>query len=124
AGGTMSINRAITPPRVFQRAKGAYLWDVDGRQYIDYHAGFAPYLFGHGDEEIDEAVIAAIRSGASLIGAGTMPWEAEVAQLLCEVVPGLEQIQLTSSGSEAVCYALRLARAATSRDVVVVMQGG
>lgn len=124
AGGTMSINRAINPPRVFQRARGAYLWDVDGRQYIDYHAGFAPYLFGHGDDEIDEAVIAAIRSGASLIGAGTMPWEAEVAELLCDAVPGLEQIQLTSSGSEAVSYALRLARAATSRDVVVVMQGG
>lgn len=124
AGGTMSVNRAITPSRVFERAKGAYLWDVNGRQYIDYHAGFAPYLFGHGDDEIDEAVIAAIRSGASLIGAGTMPWEAEVAELLCEVVPGLEQVQLTNSGSEAVAYALRLARAATGRDVVVVMQGG
>ena len=124
AGGTMSINRSLTPPRVFERAKGAYLWDADGRQYIDYHAGFAPYLFGHGDEEIDEAVIAAIRSGASLIGAGTMPWEAEVAELLCEVIPSVDQIQLTNSGSEAVSYALRLARAFTGRDTVVVMQGG
>lgn len=124
AGGTMSINRAITPARTFVRARGAHLWDSAGRKYIDYHAGFAPYLFGHGDPEIDDAVIATIKSGASLIGAGTMPWEAEIAELLCEAVPGLEQIQLTNTGSEAVSYALRLARAATGRDVVVVMQGG
>ncbi len=124
AGGTMSVNRAITPARTFVRAKGAYLWDSEGRQYIDYHAGFAPYLFGHGDDEIDGAVIEAIRSGESLIGAGTAPWEAEIAEILCNAVPGLEQLQLTSSGSEAVSYALRLARAHTGRDVTVVMQGG
>ncbi|WP_210256033.1 aspartate aminotransferase family protein [Chelativorans sp. Marseille-P2723] len=124
AGGTMSTNRAITPPRVFVRAMGAYLWDAEGKKYIDYHAGFAPYLFGHGDPEVDEAVVKAIRSGASLIGAGTTPWEAEISELLCDAVPGLEQIQLTNSGSEAVSYALRLARAATGRDVVVLMQGG
>ncbi|TGT71943.1 MULTISPECIES: aspartate aminotransferase family protein [unclassified Mesorhizobium] len=124
AGGTMSLNRAINPSKLFVRAKGAYLYDVHGREYIDYHAGFAPYLFGHGDAEVDEAVIGAIRSGASLIGAGTMPWEAEIAELLVECVPGLEQLQLTSTGSEAVGYALRLARAHTGRDVVVVMQGG
>jgi len=123
-GGTMSINRAINPSRLFVRAQGAYLWDDAGRRYIDYHAGFAPYLFGHADREVDEAVIAAIRSGASLIGAGTMPWEAEIAQMLVEAVPALEQIQLTSTGSEAVSYALRLARAHTGRDTVVVMQGG
>jgi glutamate-1-semialdehyde 2,1-aminomutase len=124
AGGTMSINRAINPAKLFVRAKGAYLYDADGKQYIDYHAGFAPYLLGHGDEEIDEAVIAAIRSGASLIGAGTMPWEAEISEMLVEAVPGIEQLQLTSTGSEAVGYALRLARAHTGRNVVVVMQGG
>lgn len=124
AGGTMSINRAINPPKLFVRADGAYLWDADGRRYIDYHAGFAPYLFGHRDREIDAAVIAAIESGASLIGAGTMPWEAELAELLVDAVPALEQIQLTSTGSEAVSYALRLARAYTGRDTVVVMQGG
>lgn len=124
AGGTMSLNRAIDPARLFVRARGAYLYDADGKQYIDYHAGFAPYLFGHGDPEIDEAVIEMIRSGASLIGAGTMPWEAEIAELLVDSVPGIKQLQLTSTGSEAVGYALRLARAHTGRDVVVVMEGG
>ncbi|WP_417310702.1 aspartate aminotransferase family protein [Devosia sp.] len=124
AGGTMSINRAITPPKLFVRAEGAYLWDDSGRRYFDYHAGFAPYLFGHADKEVDDAVIAAIRSGASLIGAGTMPWEADLAEMLVEAVPGIEQLQLTSTGSEAVSYALRLARAHTGRDKVVIMQGG
>ena len=66
AGGTMSLNRAINPSKLFVRANGAYLYDADGKEYIDYHAGFAPYLFGHGDTEVDEAVIEAIRSGASL----------------------------------------------------------
>lgn len=120
----MSINRAINPAKLFVRADGAYLWDADGRRYIDYHAGFAPYLFGHRDREIDAAVIAAIGSGASLIGAGTMPWEAELAELLVDAVPALDQVQLTSTGSEAVSYALRLARAYTGRDNIVVMQGG
>lgn len=124
AGGTMSINRAITPERVFVKAQGAHLWDSDGKRYIDYHAGFAPYLFGHGDTEVDEAVIAAIRSGASLIGAGTTPWEAEISEMLADAVPAIEQLQLTSTGSEAVSYALRLARAHTGRDKVIVMQGG
>jgi len=124
AGGVMSLNRIIDPMRVFVRAKGAYLWDHEGRRYIDYHAAFAPYLLGHGDEDVDGAVVDAIRSGASLIGAGTTPWEGEIAELLVDCVPGLEQVQLTNSGSEAVAYALRLARAATGRDAVLVMQGG
>lgn len=123
-GGVMSVNRAIDPMRVFVRAKGAYLWDHEGKRYIDYHAAFAPYLLGHGDEEVDAAVIECVRSGASLMGAGTTPWEGEVAEMLVECVPGLEQVQLTNSGSEAVVYALRLARAATGRDNVLIMQGG
>ena len=123
-GGVMSLNRVMDPMRVFVRAKGAYLWDHEGRRYIDYHAAFAPYLLGHGDEDVDEAVVETIRSGASLMGAGTTPWEGEIAELLVECVPGLEQLQLTNSGSEAAAFALRLARAATGRDNVVLMQGG
>ena len=124
AGGVMSLNRAIEPMRVFVRAKGACLWDHEGNRYIDYHAAFAPYLLGHGDEDVDNAVIECVRSGASLIGAGTTPWEGEVAEMLVECVPGLEQVQLTNSGSEAVVYALRLARAATGREKILLMQGG
>ena len=123
-GGVMSLNRVMDPMRVFVRAKGAYMWDHEDRRYIDYHAAFAPYLLGHGDEDIDNAVVETIRSGASLMGAGTTPWEGEIAELLVDCVPGLDQVQLTNSGSEAAAFALRLARAATGRDTVLLMQGG
>ncbi len=85
-GGVVSLNRTIDPMRVFVRAKGAYLWDSDGKQYIDYHAAFSPYLLGHSDTDVDEAVIRAIREERSLMGAGTTPWEGELAELLVEPV--------------------------------------
>ena len=124
AGGVMSLNRSIDPMITFVRAKGAYMWDSTGKKYIDYHAAFAPYLLGHGDEDVDAAVIESIKKGESLMGAGTTPWEQEVADLIVDSVPGLEQVQLTGSGSEAVGYAVRLARAATGRESVLLMQGG
>ncbi len=124
AGGVMSLNRMIDPMRVFVRASGAYMWDDAGKQYIDYHAAFAPYLLGHGDEDVNQAVIDSIRRDESLMGAGTTPWEREIANLLVESVPYLEQVQLTNSGTEAVAFAIRLARAATQRNDIVFMQGG
>ena len=124
AGGVMSLNRAIDPIRTFTRAKGAYLFDHTNKRYIDYHAAFGPYLLGHGDEDVDGAVKQMIDSGASLIGAGITPWEGEIAELIVECVPGLDQIQLTNSGTEAVMYALRLARVATGREDVLILQGG
>ena len=124
AGGVMSLNRAIDPMRVFVRAKGAYMWDHTGKKYIDYHAAFAPYLLGHGDDDIDQAVLESIKRGESLMGAGTTPWERTVADLLVESVPYLDQVQLTSSGTEAVAFALRIARASTGRDDIAFMQGG
>ena len=123
-GGVMSLNRSIDPMRVFVRAKGAYLWDQEGQRYIDYHAAFAPYLLGHCDEDVDGAVVQSINSGVSLFGAGTAPWEGEIAERIVACVPGLEQVQLTNSGTEAVIHAIRLARAATGRDAVLLMQGG
>ena len=124
AGGVMSLNRVIDPMRTFTRATGAYIFDDQDKRYIDYHAAFSPYLLGHGDENVDDAVRNAIDRGASLIGAGTTPWESEVSELIVDCVPGLEQIQLTNTGTEAVMYALRLARAATGRDNVLIVQGG
>lgn len=123
-GGLYSLNRHIEPVRVFTKAKGAYLWDVDGNRYTDYHAAFAPYFLGHGDDDVDGAVIDVIRSGASLFGAGTTPWEGELAELIVASVPTLEQVQVTNTGSEATAYAIRLARAHTGRDGVLLMQGG
>ena len=123
-GGVMSLNRVIDPMRVFPRAKGAYMWDHEGRRYIDYHAAFAPHMLGHGDPDVDGAVIETIRSDASLMGAGTTPWEGELAALFTECVPTVDQIQLTNSGSEANYFAIRGARAMTGRDGVLLMQGG
>ena len=96
----------------------------NNKRYNDYHAAFSPYLLGHGDEDVDNAVKQMIDSGASLIGAGMTPWEGEIAELLVNFVPGLEKIQLTGSGTEAVMHAIRLARAASGREDVLIMQGG
>lgn len=124
AGGLFSLNRRTDPMVVFERAKGSRLWDVEGREYLDYHAAFAPYFLGHADPDVDGAVIAAIQRGNSLFGAGTTPWEGELAQALAECVPSLERVQVTNTGSEATSYAIRLSRAATQRDGILLMQGG
>lgn len=123
-GGLMSLNRRTDPIRVFERARGAFLWDIEGRRYIDYHAAFSPHLLGHNHEEVDQAVIQSIRDGRSLFGAGAAIWESELARLIVEAAPSVEQVQVVNTGSEATYYALRLARAITGRDAVLVMQGG
>ncbi len=123
-GGAMSLNRVISPMRRFVRAEGAYMWDDQGRRYIDYHAAFGPYLLGHNDPDVEKAVVSAIMDRQSLMGAGTTPWEGEIARLLVESVPSMEQVQITNTGSEADAYAIRLARAATGRERILVMQGG
>jgi len=124
AGGLFSLNRRTDPMIVFERAEGAHLWDVEGRRFIDYHAAFSPYFLGHGDPDVDGAVIDAIQRKTSLVGAGTTPWEGELAELLTEAVPSLEKVQVTNTGSEATSYAIRLARAATGRDAILLIQGG
>ena len=123
-GGVVSLNRLIEPMRVFVKARGAYLWDADGNKYIDYHAAFSPHLLGHGDPDVTEAVKNALEQGQSLMGAGTTPWEGELAELLVEAVPGLEMVQITNTGSEATYAAIRLARSVTDRDGVLLMEGG
>lgn len=122
-GGTVSLNRKVTPEIAFVRGCGAYLFDADGNRYIDYHAGFAPYLLGHADPDVEQAVAQAIQEGWTLAGTGTTPWEGRAAELICQCVPNLEKVQFTTTGSEATYHALRLSRAYTGRDHVVVMQG-
>jgi glutamate-1-semialdehyde 2,1-aminomutase len=123
-GGLVSHNRMIQPEICFERANGAYLWDFEGKRYFDYHAGFAPYLLGHNDRDVNDAVVQMIQSGTSLFGAGATKWEGELAELIVECVPTLDQVLLVNTGSEAVAYALRLARATTGRDQILIMQGG
>jgi glutamate-1-semialdehyde 2,1-aminomutase len=124
AGGAVSMNRKVEPRIAFVRGKGAHLWDADGNRFIDYHAGFAPYLLGHHDEHVEQAVRRVQADQWTLAGSGTSPWEGEAAELLCRCVPSLEQVQFLNTGSEATYLALRLARAHTGRDHIAVMQGG
>jgi glutamate-1-semialdehyde 2,1-aminomutase len=124
AGGVVSLNRKIDPALVFVSARGSHLLDANGRDYVDYHAAFAPHLLGHNDPNVNAAVARAIKSGWSLMGAGTTPWEVELAAKLSEAVPTLERMQITNTGSEATAHAIRLSRAYTGREDVLMMLGG
>lgn len=123
-GGLVSLNRKVEPEIAFVRGQGAYVWDADGNRYLDYHAGFAPYLLGHADPEVDAAVHRALDDGWTLMGSGTTPWEGRFAELFLQCVPTLDRVQITCTGSEATYHALRLSRAVTGRDHICVMQGG
>ena len=123
-GGISSVNRSIDPAITFVKGEGAYLWDSEGRRYIDYHAGFAPYFLGHNFAPINHAAAAALADGDSLFGAGPSIAEGRLAQLICENVPAAEKITLLNTGSEATSLAIRIARAVTGRSHIIVMQGG
>jgi glutamate-1-semialdehyde 2,1-aminomutase len=123
-GGVVSVNRAVTPEIAFVRGKGSRVWDADGNAYIDYHAGFAPYILGHNDAEVTAAVRRVLDEEATLMGAGTNALEGRVAELIVEHVPSVDQVMLTNTGSEATYHALRIARTHTGRSGVIVMQGG
>ncbi len=124
AGGVVSLNRKADPPIAFVRARGSRLWDADGNEYIDYHAAFAPHILGHDDPDVTAAVRRALEEGWSLMGSGTTPWEVALAERVREAVPSLESVQLTNTGSEAVAQAIRLSRAFTGREHVVLTLGG
>ncbi len=123
-GGVVSVNRAAQPELVFTRARGAYMWDADGNRYVDYHAAFAAHFLGHNDPHVNEAVRRVMETGASLYGSGTTELEGRLAELICRHIPAVESVQFLNSGSEGTSQAIRLARAATGRDHIVVMQGG
>jgi glutamate-1-semialdehyde 2,1-aminomutase len=124
-GGVNSPVRAFQAvggtPVFFERASGPYLWDVDGKRYIDYVGSWGPMLAGHGHPTVVEAVQEAA-SRALSFGA---PTEAEIdlAALLCRELPSLELVRLVSSGTEATMTALRLARGFTGRGLIVKFEG-
>jgi glutamate-1-semialdehyde 2,1-aminomutase len=123
-GGVVSTNRAVDPPIVFHKAEGAWMWDVDGNQYLDYHAAFGPYVLGHGDAYVNDAVRRVLDEGRSLFGSGTTELEGRLAELICDSVSFIDSIQVLNTGSEATYQALRLARAATGRSHIIKPQGG
>lgn len=123
-GGVNSINRAIQPAITFVRAEGAYMYDADGRRYIDYHAAFSPHFLGHNDPYVRDAVMRVLTNGESLYGAGSTVLEGRLAELICTRIPWVESLQILNTGSEATYQAIRLARAISAREHVIVMQGG
>lgn len=124
-GGVNSPVRAYRAvgltPRFIAKADGAYIWDVDGNQYIDYVCSWGPMILGHNHPLIREAVERAIKDGLSF-GASTQK-EVEIAELMIEMVPNIEMVRMVNSGTEAVMSALRLARGATGRDKIVKFEG-
>ncbi len=123
-GGLASLNRKADPIIAFSRAKGSRLWDIDGHEYIDYHAGFAPYILGHSDDDQTAAVIHAMQSDLSNYGTGPTTEEGDLARLFLQAVPHAEKVQFFNTGSEATSHAIRVARAATGRSHLIKMQGG
>ena len=124
AGGVVSLNRKVTPSVIFRRGKGSKIYDINGKEYIDYHAAFAPYLLGHNYSPVNDAVIEIIQQEWSLIGSGTNQLEIKLAGLLCKAVPSLELLQITNTGSEATAHAIRLSRAYTQREDIILIIGG
>ena len=123
-GGLASINRRAEPCIAFAKAVGSHLWDVDGNEYIDYHAAFSAYILGHADADVNAAVMESLRSGRSNYGSGPTADEGELARLFLRCVPGADKVQFFNTGSEATAQAIRVARAWTGRDHVILMQGG
>ena len=123
-GGISSINRLTDPNIAFVRGKGAHIWDAEGREYIDYHGAFAPQFLGYQHPEVHAAVKRVFEDGLDLWGSGPTELEGRLAHLLCEKIPWIERVSLLNSGSEATAQAIRLARAVTAKDHVIVMQGG
>jgi len=125
AGGVNSPVRAFKgvggTPVFFRRGQGAYLFDEDGRRYIDYVGSFGPLIAGHAHPEVVEAVREAAGNGLSF-GAPTAI-ETEMAATLCRLIPSIERVRLVSSGTEAVMSAIRLARGYTGRDTLVKFEG-
>ena len=124
-GGVNSPVRAFRgvggSPFFVSHAEGAHLTDVDGRRYIDFLGSWGPLILGHAAPSVVEAVTETVRRGTSY-GAPT-GGEVEMAELIARAMPSVEMLRLVSSGTEAAMSAIRLARGATGRDVIVKFDG-
>lgn len=121
-GGVNSASRRLPGPSAWDWAEGAYIRDLDGNTYLDYHAAFGPIVLGHNDPGVNRAVAEAL-SGPDLIGIGTNESEVRLAEKVIEHVPSAEQVLCFSTGSEATYMAVRLARGITGRQKLVKFQG-
>ena len=124
-GGVNSPVRAFNSvggvPRFIQKASGPYLYDVDGNRYVDTICSWGPAIVGHANEEVISAVKNSLSNGLSF-GAPT-EGETILSEMIKEHVSSVEQVRLTSSGTEATMSAIRLARGVTNKDKIVKFEG-
>ena len=124
-GGVNSPVRAFKAvggtPRFMQKSDGAYLFDADGKRYIDYVLSWGPMIMGHNHPEVREAVCRIAQDGLSF-GCPTEV-EIELAETITRLVPSMELVRMTSSGTEATMSAIRLARGFTGRDTIIKFEG-
>ncbi|MGJ7062666.1 glutamate-1-semialdehyde 2,1-aminomutase [Morganella morganii] len=124
-GGVNSPVRAFNgvggTPLFIERANGAYIYDVDGKAYIDYVGSWGPMVLGHNHPTIRTAVIKAVEKGLSF-GAPTAD-EVEMAKFVTELVPSMDMVRMVNSGTEATMSAIRLARGYTARDKIIKFEG-
>ena len=109
----------ITP--YMARAKGGYLWDVDGNRYIDYRLAFGPIILGHADDTVNAKVHEQIDLGT--LAAMTYELEIETAEKIIAMCPGIEMVRFACSGTEATLHAIRVARAYTGRQIILKFEG-
>lgn len=124
-GGVHSPVRSFkglhTTPRFFERANGAYIYDVDGKEYIDFCMSFGPLILGHRNPKVEEALHEGLTRGWSY--GACEPYSLELAQFLLSKLPHVEQLRFVNSGTEAVMTALRLARGVTGRNKIIKFNG-
>src|SRR5918997_1225859 len=121
-GGVNTCRRRSEPRLCFRRGEGAYLEDLDGRRFIDYHAAYGAILLGHSHPAVVARVADAIERTV-LFGVGVTEAEVALARKIVEHVPSVEQVVVCNSGSEATYHAIRLARGITGRQQIVKFQG-
>src|SRR6195256_3268317 len=124
-GGVNSPVRAFRAvgrdPFFAERAEGAHIWDVDGREYNDYVATWGPAILGHAPPVVIDAVREAAGRGVSF--GIPNPLEVEMAELICRWVPSIEKVRMVNSGTEATMSCIRLARGFTGRDKIIKFEG-
>jgi glutamate-1-semialdehyde 2,1-aminomutase len=109
----------ITP--YVERGKGAYLWDVDGKRYIDYRMAFGPIILGHAYDEVDAQVVEELKKGSLFAMTGEL--EVALVELIVDLCPAVEMVRLACSGTEATMHAIRVARAYTGREIILKFEG-
>ena len=108
-------------PPVISKGKGAHIWDADGNKFIDYRLGWGPIILGHADKRVNQEVTKYLENGTTF--AATTELEVIVAEKLVRMIPGMEKLRFTNTGTEATMHALRTARGYTNKEKFIKFEG-